>query len=83
MGWLDERIRVAMIDDLDPYIDGNVSPGFEHRGNAAPIESLYQTPTDPSAPHECCMLDVLVEQVEFTWRAWCHVHGETSGGNAD
>jgi hypothetical protein len=71
------------LDDFDPYIDSNVSPGFAHIGNSEPIESYYHVAVDPSAQPACCHLAVLVSRFEFVRKTACPEHGESDFGTND
>ena len=63
--------------------DPGLTPGFVDAGNSVPIESYYEVPKDSSAPHWCCLRDVVVSRHEFTIETACAIHGPRSGGNAD
>jgi hypothetical protein len=63
--------------------DPGLTPGFVHVTNSRPMSAFYEVPRDPSAPHWCCLRDVVVSRHEFTVTTNCRDHGERSGGNAE
>jgi hypothetical protein len=63
--------------------DPGLTPGFVHITDRRPIESFYETPADSSAPHVCCLRDVVVSRHEFKVITWCPVHGQKECGNVD
>lgn len=63
--------------------DPGLTPGFVHVTDSRPIESFYEVPADSSAPHWCCLRDVVVSRYEFTTVTNCPIHGRKDGGNAE